>query len=175
MRCLSRKPPSPMSDSTRGRMSLTSSGSPTPERTARRPWRYGERNPRTLKISRSAVTVATELGCTPKTAQHLLSGRTAVNLRAAAIVRALRGLGDQVRLARFLAPILAAQAGADVLPLTDALEREAVQAAHEDVEAVLAFEQEPSDATRRQLIRAIDREWGELLRLRAALLGRDDA
>ncbi len=136
--------------------------------------RYGATDPRALKISRASVTCARELGCTPKTAQHLLSGRTAVNQRAAAIIRALRQLGDQMRLARFLAPILAAQAGADVVPLTDALERDAVQAAHEDVEAVLAFEQDPSDAARRQLLRAIDRECGELRRLRAALVRAGD-
>jgi hypothetical protein len=156
-----------MSDSTRGRMSLTSSGLPTPERTARRHPRYGDRAHLTAKIPRASYPLAAELCCQPKTAAHYLAK---IGHLAAAVIHSYQRSGDQVGLARFLAQIETAKAGRQVVPLTDALERMAVQRAHEAVEATFAFAQTPTPATRRQLLHTIDREWAELLEFRGAVL-----
>lgn len=138
----------------------------TAQPTLRAHWGHG-RGARSLpKIARVAYALAQELGCRPKTAAHYLD-ETAP--RAAALVRVLRRLGDHEKLARFLATIRAAETGDDHAVLTDALAREATQSAHEDCEAILAYEQCETSGNRRLLLRCIDHELAELTRLRAAV------
>jgi hypothetical protein len=162
-----------MSASTRDRMSLTSSGSPTaPEPSARRPWRYGAPLPRAAKIPRAAYPLAHEVGCQPKTAAHYLAK---IGHLAAAVIHSYQRSGDQVGLARFLAQIETAKAGARAVPLTDALERESVQCAHEHVETIFGYAVDPNPVTKRALLRSIDHECGQLLLFRSAVLHEGEA
>ncbi len=130
-------------------------------------WRDGGRLHPAAKIPRAAYPLAEAVGCQPKTAAHYLAK---IGRLAAAVIHSYQRSGDHVGLARFLAQIETAKAGTDVVPLSDALERQAVQAAHEDVEAVLAYVQDASPAHRRQLLRAIYRDVAELTQLGAAIV-----
>jgi hypothetical protein len=144
---------------------------PTGQPSAARSWRHGGRGHLTAKIPRASFPLAETIGCQPKTAAHYLAK---IGFLATAAIHAYQRSGDQVGLARLLHQVDAARAGIPSLPLTDALERTAVQAAHEHVEAIVAYAQEPNVANRRQLLRSIDRECAELLQFRGAVLRAGD-
>jgi len=131
-----------------------------------RPRRWGV----TGKLDPLCAHVAPQLGVQPKTVEHYLRGRNAVNLTAAAIVRAFVALGDHVRLQRFLAPIRDAERGVTPL-LTDALERETAERAHQAVEAELLYAQAPTLPHAKLLLRSLDQALAELSLTRAALAG----
>jgi hypothetical protein len=97
-----------MSDVTTGTLGPVSgqgNGGDTASRRRMRRWGTGRSDP-------VAAFLSPRLGLAPKTIEHMLRhGPRAVNELAAEIVRAFLTLGDHVRLARFLAPIRAAEAG----------------------------------------------------------------
>jgi len=97
--------------------------------------------------------VAPLIGLTPASAEQLLKGHQAINLRCAHYVEAFRKLGDDVRLARFWEPLQRAYDCREAPPLVNAtwlLEQAADT--KEDV-SELAFQLDPSDANLERYIR----------------------
>ncbi len=101
--------------------------------------------------------LAPRLGLKPLSVEALLRGPQAINLRAAAIIRAFRALGDDERLARFWGPMARAYEQCEAPPLCDAVIHLAQEAdAAEDV-AESDFLLDRSDANLDRLIRLSDR------------------
>jgi len=114
-----------------------------------RPRRWGESG-RSDPVARY---VAPRLGLTPASAEQLLKGHQAINIRCAHYVGAFRALGDDVRLARFWEPLQRAYDCREAPPLVAAtwlLEQTADT--KEDV-TELAFQLEPSDANLERYLR----------------------
>ena len=97
-----------------------------------------------------AQYLSPRLGLAPKTVEHMLRhGPRAVNELAAEIVRAFVTLGDHVRLARFLAPIRAAEAGFTSAFSGDLVQRAQQADAVEDVtESAYLMSQNPDELRR---------------------------
>lgn len=99
--------------------------------------------------------VAPQLGCAPKTAQHRIRE---LPMECAAVIRAFRALGDETRLARFMAPIAAASEQREAPPLVPATWTLAQDAdAREDC-AETAYLADPSDKNLDRLIRESEAE-----------------
>lgn len=115
--------------------------------------------------------VGPRIGLTPASAEQLLRGPRAINLRCAAYVEGFRKLQDEIRLARFMAPILRAYEQREAPPLVPAVWNIAQAAdAKEDVDEV-AYHLDPTDGNLERLIRsteiAVIREMAKLDALRA--------
>lgn len=115
-----------------------------------RPRRWGN-DGRTDPVARY---VAPLLGLTPGSAEHLLKGRQAINLRCAHYIAAFRRLGDDIRLARFWEPMLHAYEQREAPPLVAATWQIAQDADGREDSVEMAYQLDPSPANRERLIRA---------------------
>lgn len=123
------------------------SGHMEPRANERR-WAGGRSDP----VARYA---APGLGMKPQSVAHLMRD---LGPRCAHIIGAFRALKDDVRLARFMAPILAALDGREAPPLVPATFELAQQAdAREDIDEV-AYLLTPSDQNLERLIRSSEME-----------------
>lgn len=102
--------------------------------------------------------VAPLLGLTPGSAEHLLKGAQAINLRCAHYILAFRKLGDDIRLARFWDPMIRAYEQREAPPLVAATWELAQHAdTREDMDEV-AYLLTPSDQNLERLIRSTELE-----------------
>lgn len=98
--------------------------------------------------------VAPLIGLTPFSAEQLLRGPRAINLRCAKYVQGFRKLGDEVRLGRFWEPLQRAYDQREAPPLVPAVWHIAQAAdAKEDVDE-LAYLLDQSDANLERCIRS---------------------
>lgn len=118
------------------------------------PWRTGATLSTTAKVSRIARAAAAEIGCTAKTAQHLLHSS---NLRVAAFVRQCLALGEHDALATLLRPIEQAKRHTPPV-LTDALVLDKVCIDAQENEALAAYLLTKGAAERDTEIRRLRRE-----------------
>lgn len=97
--------------------------------------------------------VAPLLGLTPASAEHLLKGRQAINLRCARYIEAFRKLGDDLRLARFWEPMVKAYDQRQAPPLVAATWQLAQAADAREEVSELAYMCDQSDANLDRCIR----------------------
>jgi hypothetical protein len=116
-----------------------------------------------------AARLSTLLGIRIGTAEQLLRGRDALQVRTAAAIQAFIDAGALDRLSKFYAPIEAAYRRLLHPAHTKALELQAAVADGDEEIAEKAYDLDPSEATARQLVRAIDIERSRQLERRMAI------
>lgn len=113
---------------------------------------------RAVAPTRIAAYVAPKLGMEPGSVEQLIRGRAAVNIRCAAIIEGFIALGDQERLARFVAPLDAARAGVEAPPFCAATFQLAQDADGREESAETAYHTDPSDTNLDRYIRALEEQ-----------------
>ncbi len=126
------------------------------------------------KLDPVAVRIAPRLGVTAATAEQLMRGPQRVNERCAAIVRGFVELGDERRLAAFLAPIRVAEAGVAPMPLTSDLYAACEEAFAGFCQRQLEYRRAPDAAKAQTLLRALDALTVAAQRLRQSLKQRHE-